>query len=255
MLSKEQLSTFRSQLIKAKQGVEELLKNSDHYDLENASVHETMGELSNYDNHPADNGSALYEREKDIALNEHSEEELKEINYALQAIENGSYGKCEECGKDIPIDRLKAIPTTTFCIEHSPSQVTSHVRPIEEEILSPPWGKFVYDDRDAVMFDAEDSWQDVARYGTSESPSDFVDAVDDYNETYIEADEPIGYVEAYENFIGTDIDGKNITIYPNTQHEIYEDSLDDEGLMTIWGDLPPYEIDPYTEEEAEEEIE
>ncbi|MFS0864430.1 TraR/DksA C4-type zinc finger protein [Fredinandcohnia sp. 179-A 10B2 NHS] len=251
MLTNEQLSTFRSQLINAKNEVNELLRDSDHFDLERGHYHESVGELSSIDNHPADEATALYEREKDIALNEHIEKELEDIEYALQAIENGTYGKCEKCGKDIPFERLQAIPTTTYCVEHSPTQVVSHNRPIEEGVLMPPFGKFELDEQDAETYDAEDSWQDVARYGTSESPSDLTNSVDHYNETYIESDDIVGYVEDYENFIATDIEGKEITVYPNHQHERYEEVLDEEGIMTMFGDLPPYEKEPYTEDEAE----
>jgi hypothetical protein len=66
----------------------------------------------------------------------------------------------------------------------------------------------------------------------------------------MESEEPDGYVEEYENFVGTDIEGKEITVYPSNQHEQYEDMLDEEGLMTIFGDLPGYEKDPYTEDEV-----
>jgi YteA family regulatory protein len=208
-----------------------------------------MGELSSYDNHPADEGTDLFEREKDIALNEHYELQLKNINRALEAIENGKYGKCEVCGKDIPIERLKALPNTTFCIEHSPDQVVSHDRPVEEGVLMPPWGKFDMDEKDEnVVFDAEDSWQEVAQWGTSETPSDLVLSQDDYHDIYIEADENIGYVEDFENFVGNDMYGNNITVYPNPQHEHYEDELDEEGIMTSFGDLPAFEHDPYVEE-------
>ncbi|MFT4417090.1 yteA family sporulation protein [Fredinandcohnia humi] len=251
MLTNEQLSTFRSQLINAKKEVEQQLKEGDHFDLERGHLHGSVGELSSYDNHPGDEATELYEREKDIALNEHMEKELKDIKYALEAIENGTYGKCEKCGKDIPIKRLEAIPTTTYCVEHSPTQVVSHNRPIEEGVLMTPFGKFEFDEQDAEAYDAEDSWQDVARYGTSESPSDLSDPVDHYNDSYIESDDIVGYVEDYENFIATDIEGKEIIVYPNNQHERYEEDLDEEGLMTIFGDLPAYEKDPYTEEEAD----
>ncbi len=44
-----------------------------------------MGELSSYDNHPADEGTDLYEREKDIALNEHSEIRLKNIKQSVRS--------------------------------------------------------------------------------------------------------------------------------------------------------------------------
>jgi hypothetical protein len=113
----------------------------------------------------------------------------------------------------------------------------------------PPFGKFDMDEQDeSVVFDAEDSWQEVAQWGTSESPSDFAIPPLSYNEMNIEHEENIGYVEDFENFVGDDIEGKNITVYPNNQHEKYEDSLDEEGIMTEFGDLPAYEHDPYVED-------
>ncbi|MCA1032499.1 yteA family sporulation protein [Bacillus timonensis] len=255
MLTNEQLSTFRSQLINAKNELQEHIKDGDHYGLERDHPHNSVGELSSYDNHPADEGTELYEREKDLALNEHSLKELHDIEHALQAIEDGTYGTCKTCGADIPKERLETIPTTTYCKEHSPNQLVSHNRPIEEGVLMPPYGKFEFDEQDAEVYDAEDSWQDVARYGTSETPSDLSNSVDSYSETYIESDDPVGYVEDYENFIGTDIEGKEITVYPSDLHEKYERELDEAGTMTMFGDLPPYEIHPYTEEAAKRQQE
>ncbi|WP_066067863.1 TraR/DksA C4-type zinc finger protein [Neobacillus soli] len=250
MLSTEQLSELRLQLLQSKDEVEESLKQNDHFGLERGHAHESMGELSSYDNHPADEGTELYEREKDIALNEHSETQLKNINQALEAMEKGTYGKCEVCGKEIPLERLRALPNTIFCIEHSQDQITSHSRPIEEEVLAPPFGKFDMDDKDEdVAFDAEDSWQAVAEWGTSDTPSDLAFPQDDYSDIYIEADENVGYVEDYENFVGNDMYGKEIKVYPNAQHEQYEEVLDDEGIMTSFGDLPAYEHDPYVDDD------
>jgi len=40
---------------------------------------------------------------------------LREIDYALEKIRNGTYGICEGCGVDIPEERLCAIPWTRFC--------------------------------------------------------------------------------------------------------------------------------------------
>lgn len=253
MLSKEQIAKFKGQLEKQKKELEDRYEVNDHFGLTSGHYHESMGELSSYDNHPADEGTDLYEREKDIALNEHYRNELSNITKALNAIENGTYGNCEVCGKEIATQRLEALPTTTYCIEHTPDQITSQERPIEEEVLMPPFGKFDMDEQDEnVAFDAEDSWQEVQSWGTSESPSDFVNVEGHYNDVYNEADENIGYVEEYENFVGVDIEGKNITVYPNKQHERYEESLDEEGIMTPFGDLPAYEHDPYVEKEDNE---
>ncbi len=252
MLSSQQVETFRSQLIQMKKEIEDRLEMNGHFGLEEGHFHESVGELSSYDNHPGDEATELYEREKDIALNEHTEEEKLDIERALQKIDDGSYGRCEVCGIDIPLERLDAIPTATTCKEHAPEQVVSHNRPVEEGVLMPPFGKFDYDDQDEnVAFDAEDAYQIVNSYGSSETPSDFNDPQDHYNDVYMESNDPDGYVEDYENFIGTDIEGKEITIYPSNQHQQYEDMLDEEGIMTIFGDLPPYEKDPYTEHEMD----
>jgi YteA family regulatory protein len=249
MLSSEQILRFKSELENQKKELADRYEINDHLDLTSGHYHESLGELSSYDNHPADEGTALYEREKDIALNEHYRNELGNITKALNAIENGTYGKCEVCGKEIALQRLEALPTTTYCIEHTPDQITSHERPLEEGVLMPPWGKFDMDEQDeSVSFDAEDAWQEVQSWGTSETPSDFVDPEAHYNDTSIESEENVGYVEDYENFIGTDIEGKNVTVYPNAQHERYEESLDEEGIMTSFGDLPAFEHDPYVED-------
>ena len=43
------------------------------------SEREASGELSSYDNHPGDLGTELFEREKDVALEIHEEDQLNEI--------------------------------------------------------------------------------------------------------------------------------------------------------------------------------
>lgn len=252
MLSNEQIETFKSQLEQQKKEAEDRFEQNDHFGLTSGHAHESVGELSSYDNHPGDEGTELYEREKDIALNEHSQNELGNITKALQAIKNGTYGKCEVCGKEIAVARLEALPTTTYCIEHTPDQITSHERPLEEGVLMPPFGKFDQDEKDeTTAFDAEDAWQEVQSWGTSESPSDFYNVAGHYNDIGNESEENTGYVEEYENFVGTDITGKHITVYPNNQHERYEENLDEEGIMTSFGDLPAFEHDPYVEEKED----
>ncbi|KIL45806.1 TraR/DksA C4-type zinc finger protein [Jeotgalibacillus soli] len=246
MLTDAQISMLHSQLMERKKELEIQFEHNDHFQLQR-SLSDSTRELSVYDNHPGDIGTELYEREKDIALNEHDRFELKAINQALEAIENGTYGQCATCSEFIPLERLEALPTALYCIKHTPDQVISRNRPIEESILTPPFGRFDMDTKNEnVAYDAEDSWQDVARYGTSESPSDFYNPPAEYDNMYVEYEENLGYVEDYENFVGVDINGENVTIYPNKQHERYEDLLDEEGIMTTYGDLPVSEGEPYT---------
>jgi DnaK suppressor protein len=47
---------------------------------------------------------------------------LSKIDEAVARIQDGSYGLCEECGGAIGIERLKARPVTTLCIDCKSSQ-------------------------------------------------------------------------------------------------------------------------------------
>ena len=83
---------------------------------------------------------------------------------------SGTYGICEVSGEEIPFERLEAMPTATTCIQHATNKLNMNTRPVEEEVLSPSFHK--HDEDNSVEYDAEDAWQDVANYGTSETPSD-----------------------------------------------------------------------------------
>jgi len=43
-------------------------------------------------------------------------EEIDDIDAALHKLENGTCGVCEECGEDIPIKRLAAVPSARYCV-------------------------------------------------------------------------------------------------------------------------------------------
>lgn len=203
-LSTEQLQAFQRTLLALKTSIEKRLASSDKFGLDEEWSNESVGELSNYDNHPADTGTELFERGKDLALSEHTERELAEIQRSLEKIEDGTYGTCEQCGKAIPLERLEAHPTAQRCIEHSEDKTIANPRPLEEKTFNSPNALFTDDNRN-TSFDAEDSWQAVARWGTSETPSDFFShKKTNYNDMYMNADERIGAVESVENIMSNE---------------------------------------------------
>lgn len=61
----------------------------------------------------------IEERQKQLSLllNEREKAKLNEIEEALQRIENGTYGICEECGEKISPERLKYLPYVRFCVD------------------------------------------------------------------------------------------------------------------------------------------
>ncbi len=63
-----------------------------------------------------DFSSAVYSRQVIYDLIEKDRAHLKEIEESLFDIENGKYGQCKRCGKEIEIERMKAKPTAKYCI-------------------------------------------------------------------------------------------------------------------------------------------
>ncbi len=66
--------------------------------------------------HMADIGSDNFEQEFTLSLMANEEDTLNYIESALERIEDGKYGQCEECEATIPKTRLNAIPYTPFCV-------------------------------------------------------------------------------------------------------------------------------------------
>ncbi|MEC9487975.1 MAG: TraR/DksA C4-type zinc finger protein [Halanaerobium sp.] len=170
------LKRYQETLLKLKEDLHRQIEFMEEGEL-GESIRESVGALSTIDNHPADMAQTSFERGKDIALRDNLKIILAQVEDALEQIKLGSYGICEICGTLIDESRLEAVPYTTVCkqcreefdkADYYHRRLTN--RPIEELALEHPFGKGFNDDTDKVGFDAEDSWQAVARYGTSNPP-------------------------------------------------------------------------------------
>ncbi|MBR3121032.1 hypothetical protein [Oceanobacillus profundus] len=111
-LSKEKLSYFKEQLLQLKKETEEEIKAEN-----NTGPNESVGELANYDNHPADMGTEQFEQQLDAGFDLMLRDRLQEINDALRRIKDGTYGISEKSGKPIPVERLEAMPTARNLVE------------------------------------------------------------------------------------------------------------------------------------------
>jgi RNA polymerase-binding transcription factor DksA len=78
---------------------------------------EASGNLSSMPIHMADIGSDNFEQEFTLSLLANVEQSLEEIAAALERIEDGSFGSCEECNEEIPKARLEVLPYTRYCVE------------------------------------------------------------------------------------------------------------------------------------------
>ena len=117
-------------------------------DMENLSIGEYDNfhteELSNYDNHPAEIASELFDMEHYMALKKLQLDEVAEINAAKDKVADGTYGTCEACGREIDSKRLELLPQAKLCIECARDEDTAMIdkkgttmnkRPSEEQVL------------------------------------------------------------------------------------------------------------------------
>jgi len=111
-LSKEQLNYFKNRLLEMKEEVEEKLDED-----QSTSPNDDIQTSDESGNHPADTGSEQFEQEKEAGFGMMQENELQEIEAALERIEEGNYGFSEKSGKPIPIERLEAMPTARKLVE------------------------------------------------------------------------------------------------------------------------------------------
>jgi DnaK suppressor protein len=66
---------------------------------------------------PTDRASLESDRNFMLRIRDREHKLIKKVKKALERIENNTFGICEKCGDDISIERLKARPVTTQCIE------------------------------------------------------------------------------------------------------------------------------------------
>lgn len=115
-MKKDDIERFRQRLIALR---DFHLKKKEH--IEGECLHKQMrnqaGDLSGYPIHMADVSGDIHEQEKEISLVKNISNIVFEIEEALMRIENKTYGICEKCKGEIPIERLEILPFARFCIK------------------------------------------------------------------------------------------------------------------------------------------
>jgi DnaK suppressor protein len=88
----------------------------------NASSPAASGEVG-FDEEYADAGSYTFERERDLSLASNVRDLIAKVERALERIDEGTFGRCEACGKPIERERLDALPYATLCLADARRQV------------------------------------------------------------------------------------------------------------------------------------
>ncbi len=74
-------------------------------------------ELSHVDQHPADTASEISDADRENAVIEAAGDQRAQVVAALQRLDEGDYGTCVDCGKQIPAARLEVRPEAARCVE------------------------------------------------------------------------------------------------------------------------------------------
>jgi len=116
-MNKTELNAFRRQLLALRDRL-----NGDVTHLADEAFRKSDGEsggnLSHMPIHMADLGTDNFEQENTLSLLANEEQILAEISAALDRIDKGAYGRCEECqGAILPKARLKELPYTRYCVD------------------------------------------------------------------------------------------------------------------------------------------
>jgi RNA polymerase-binding transcription factor DksA len=93
--------------------------------IEEDSFASTQSDLSGdvgLDDESADAGTATFEREKDLSIEQNVRDLLDKIARALRRMDAGTYGTCDRCGKPIEKARVKALPYVDLCIKDAQAQ-------------------------------------------------------------------------------------------------------------------------------------
>jgi DnaK suppressor protein len=120
-LSTDELAEIRTALEQERAELEEQLR-----ELEESSSSSGQSDLTGevgFDDEYADQGTATFERERDLSIENNSRDLLLKVTRALDRLANGTFGLCERCGKPIEKVRIKALPYVTLCIKDAQATV------------------------------------------------------------------------------------------------------------------------------------
>jgi len=115
-MKKKDLEYFRKLIVQEQNKV---LKDMGYLKetLMDSSIRDASGDSSAYAFHMADQGSDTYDREKSFLLAARENKYLQGLMEALERIDEGTYGVCQICGKDIEKERLEMVLVAKYHVD------------------------------------------------------------------------------------------------------------------------------------------
>lgn len=111
-LDQEFIEQQRQRLQEMKAELERMVRGLEEDQQDRA---EDEGDFTEHD--AGDHSQSLFTRELDATVEQTMEKRLESVERALQKVEEGTYGICEETGEPIPRGRLEAVPEAIYTVE------------------------------------------------------------------------------------------------------------------------------------------
>jgi RNA polymerase-binding transcription factor DksA len=118
--TKKELDDLRARLLDEKTELETQLSTIEENSFA-SSQSDMTGEVA-FDDETADAGTATFERERDLSIENNVRDLMAKVDRALVRIEAGTYGICDRCGKPIEKARVRALPYVDLCLKDAQAQ-------------------------------------------------------------------------------------------------------------------------------------
>lgn len=119
-LTRKEIDDLRDRLVTERSELQTQLTTLEE-DTFATTQSEQVGDVG-LDDELADAGTATFEREKDLSIENNVRDLMSKIDRALKRIDEGTYGLCAICGRPIAKDRIKALPYADLCIRDAQAQ-------------------------------------------------------------------------------------------------------------------------------------
>jgi DnaK suppressor protein len=119
----KELGELKKRLLEEKSELQEQLTTIEENSF-SASQSDMSGEVG-FDDENADAGTATFERERDLSIENNVRDLLRKIDDALGRMSRKTYGVCAICGKPIEKARVRALPYVELCLKDAQAQTRS----------------------------------------------------------------------------------------------------------------------------------
>lgn len=184
----QEQNKYKDQLLKEKARVNDVIAKLKQNEVINSNA-EIASEISYYDNHTADLGEELFDKEKGLAIKANEYDIINKIDDALKSIDQGTYGICKECHKEISSERLDVIPYAAYCVPCQNKINSIQIAKSEEEndlLIDKAFSYGFNDKKYSAGYDGEDILQ-------AADSANWIDGIEEYD------DDDTGYVESIES--------------------------------------------------------